>query len=225
MPKIAVILTPSFADWEYAYIAGTGGPFYGMDVAFFAPLPGEVVSQGGLTAKVSRDTSEIAGWKPDVVVVVGGMGWDQEGAPDVSDVLAAQRDRGGTVAGICGGTLGARPRRPVGRRAPHIQRSGLPHRERHRLCGLFALRDIPYGGRGWTDHHRARNGGDELRGGRVRGGGYGCRDCRAVPRHDGGGAWVAFHRVQPWGTIARNTSFVPIGSIALSETWREAGLE
>lgn len=105
MPKIAVILTPGFADWEYAYIAGTGGPFYGLDVEFFAPSPGEVVSQGGLTTKVSRDTNEIAGWEPDVVVMVGGMGWAQEDAPDVSDVLAAQRDGGGTVAGICGGTL------------------------------------------------------------------------------------------------------------------------
>jgi putative intracellular protease/amidase len=105
MPKIAVILTPGFADWEYAYIAGTGGPFYGIKVEFFSPSPGEVVSQGGLTAKVSRDTGEIADWEPDVVVVVGGMGWDQKEAPDVSDVLAAQCDRGGTVAGICGGTL------------------------------------------------------------------------------------------------------------------------
>lgn len=105
MPKIAMILTPGFADWEYAFIAGMGGPFFGMDVQFFAPTPGEVVSQGGLSAKVSRSTDEIAEWSPDVVVVVGGVAWDQEGAPDISDVLTAQRKRGGPVAGICGGTL------------------------------------------------------------------------------------------------------------------------
>lgn len=72
MPIIAVILTPGFADWEYAYIAGTGGPFYGMDVQFFAPEPAEVTSQGGLTAKVTRSTDAIVSATPDVVVVVGG---------------------------------------------------------------------------------------------------------------------------------------------------------
>lgn len=105
MPKIAMILTPGFADWEYAFIAGMGGPFFGMDVQFFTPSPGEIVSQGGLPAKVSRGTDEISEWTPDVVVVVGGTAWGREGAPDISDVLTAQRKRGGAVAGICGGTL------------------------------------------------------------------------------------------------------------------------
>lgn len=105
MPKIAMILTPGFADWEYAYIAGTGGPFYGMSVGFFAPTPGELVSQGGLVTTVSRGTAEIADWEPDVVVVVGGTGWDREGAPDISGILSTQHERGRTVAGICGGTL------------------------------------------------------------------------------------------------------------------------
>ncbi|MEM1130655.1 MAG: DJ-1/PfpI family protein [Pseudomonadota bacterium] len=105
MPKIAVILTPGFADWEYAFIAGIGGPFYGMDVGFFAPSPGEVTSQGGLTAKVTRAVDEIAEWAPDVVVAVGGMVWDSKDAPDVAEVLTSQHERGATIAGICGGTL------------------------------------------------------------------------------------------------------------------------
>ncbi|MDJ1007499.1 MAG: DJ-1/PfpI family protein [Paracoccaceae bacterium] len=105
MPKIAVILPPGFADWEYAYIAGTGGPFYGIDVRFYTIWPGEVVSQGGLPAKVSRGTDEIADWHADVVTVVGSFCWEQEGAPDISDVLTMQRERGRAVAGICAGTL------------------------------------------------------------------------------------------------------------------------
>lgn len=105
MPKIALILTPGFADWEYAYIAGTGGPFYSMDVGFFTPTPGEVVSQGGLATNVSRSTDEIDDWKPNVVAVIGGSGWARDGAPNIADVLTAQRERGATVAGICGGTL------------------------------------------------------------------------------------------------------------------------
>ena len=118
MPKIALILTTGFADWEYAYIAGTGGPFYGFDVAFFTSDPGEIVSQGGLTAKVTRSTDEIGDWAPEVVVVIGGTGWEGEGAPDLADVLATQRERGGTVAGICGGTLA-------------LARAGLLDRVRH----------------------------------------------------------------------------------------------
>lgn len=59
MTRIAVILTQGFADWEYALIAGTGGPFFGMQVEFFAPQAGEVKSQGGLPAIVSRRLEEI----------------------------------------------------------------------------------------------------------------------------------------------------------------------
>ena len=46
--KIAVVLTHGFADWEYALVAGTGGPFYGLNIQFFAPEAGEVRSQGAL---------------------------------------------------------------------------------------------------------------------------------------------------------------------------------
>jgi transcriptional regulator GlxA family with amidase domain len=128
MPKIALILSPGFADWEYAFIAGTGGPFYGMDVEFFAPTPGKLVSQGGLTATVTRGTQEIAGWSPDVVAVIGSFGWQHEGAPDISDVLTAQRARGGSVAGICGGTLA-------------LARAGLLDKVRHTSNDLAFLTD------------------------------------------------------------------------------------
>ena len=105
MPRIAIVLTQGFADWECAYIAGTGGPFYGMDVRFFTPSPGEVTSQGGLRALVEASTDGIADWAPEVLAVAGGLGWDREGAPDISEALVARHARGGTVAGICGGTL------------------------------------------------------------------------------------------------------------------------
>ena len=47
MAKVAVLLTQGFADWEYALIGGTGGPFYGLDIQYFAPVAGEIRSQGG----------------------------------------------------------------------------------------------------------------------------------------------------------------------------------
>lgn len=105
MAKIAVVLTEGFADWEYALIGGTGRPFYGFDVQYFASETGAVQSQGGLKAVVGQDMDDLATWQPDVVVVVGGMIWETAQAPDIADVLVAARARGATVAGICGGTL------------------------------------------------------------------------------------------------------------------------
>ncbi|WP_031483785.1 DJ-1/PfpI family protein [Maridesulfovibrio frigidus] len=105
MTKVAVILTQGFADWEYALIAGTGGPYYGLDVQFFTPEVGEVRSFGGLVAVVNQGFELIAEWAPTVVVVVGGNIWMSSEAPDISELLKSYHSNGGTVAGICGGTL------------------------------------------------------------------------------------------------------------------------
>ena len=105
MSKIAVVLSPGFADWEHALIGGAGGAFYGLDVRYFAAEPGELRSQGGLDCTIAHGTAEIDAWAPDAVVVVGGTAWGTDAAPDVARVLRAQRGRGGLVAGICGGTL------------------------------------------------------------------------------------------------------------------------
>lgn len=105
MSKIAIVLTPGFADWEYALIGGTGGPFYGIDVRYFSPLHGKIQSQGGLTCEVADSVEAIDEWQPDATVVVGGLIWETKDAPDMTHVLTKQLHRGGTVAGICGGTL------------------------------------------------------------------------------------------------------------------------
>lgn len=46
MARAGLILTPGFADWEYAFIAGTASPFDGIGVRFFAPATGQFRSQG-----------------------------------------------------------------------------------------------------------------------------------------------------------------------------------
>lgn len=105
MACVGLILTPGFADWEYAFIAGTASPFYGIDVRFFAPATGEFRSQGGLAVTVDSSLHQCLDWKPDVVVVIGGMVWESAEAPDIRDFLHASRSSGATLAGICGGTL------------------------------------------------------------------------------------------------------------------------
>lgn len=105
MAKVALVLTQGFADWEYALIGGTGGPFYGLDVQYFTPQGGEIRSQGGLTATVSQDLDDLCRWCPNTLVVVGGTIWDTVKAPDISGILKSQHNDGVTIAGICGGTL------------------------------------------------------------------------------------------------------------------------
>ena len=103
--KVAIVLTQGFADWEYALIAGVGKSFYGLDVEFFSPDTGEIVSQGGLVTTVSQNIDQISTWSPKVVAVIGGTLWASENAPDISKLLKMQHLDGGIVAGICGGTL------------------------------------------------------------------------------------------------------------------------
>lgn len=45
--KVAIVLTSGFADWEYALIAGVGGPFYGLEVAFLRRRPESFVHRAG----------------------------------------------------------------------------------------------------------------------------------------------------------------------------------
>lgn len=105
MPKVAILLPPGFSDWEYALIGGTGHTFYGVDVCYFALEPGDVVSQGGLVARVPNSIHEVRAWCPDALVVIGSMIWESTQAPDVSALLGLLHAGGVTVAGICGGTL------------------------------------------------------------------------------------------------------------------------
>lgn len=105
MARISLILTPGFADWEYAFIAATASPFYGIDVRFFAPTTGQINSQGGLAVTIDSSLQQCLDWKPDVVAVIGGMVWESVEAPDIRDFLHASRSNGATIAGICGGTL------------------------------------------------------------------------------------------------------------------------
>ncbi|WP_068311157.1 DJ-1/PfpI family protein [Polycladidibacter hongkongensis] len=105
MAKLALMLTDGFAEWEYALIGGVGKPFYGLDVQYFAPEAGELCSQGGLRAQISQDFATLLEWQPTALVVVGGMIWESDNAPDVSTLLKAAYESGASVGGICGGTL------------------------------------------------------------------------------------------------------------------------
>ncbi|KAJ03135.1 DJ-1/PfpI family protein [Sulfitobacter mediterraneus] len=105
MQKVAVLLAEGFADWEYALIGGTGGPFYGLEIQYVTLGAAQLTSQGGMQVRVAKTRADMAEMQPGVIVVIGGMIWETDRAPDITDMLRQHHQSGGTVAGICGGTL------------------------------------------------------------------------------------------------------------------------
>lgn len=145
MSKIALLLSPGFADWEYGLIAGTGGPFYGLDVQIFGTATGATVSQGGLGVTLSQGPGALTAWQPDVLAIVGGTLWESPQAPDLTARLAELHSEGTTIAGICGGTLA-------------MARAGVLAHARHTSNGAAFLRDNApgyEGGQHYTDSAKA----------------------------------------------------------------------
>ncbi len=105
MPSIGLILTPGFADWEYALIAGVGSGYYGLDVRFFSPFPGQIRSLGGLPVSVESGLDACLDWHPNIVGIVGGTIWESADAPEIGSFIRNAHASGSIVAGICGGTL------------------------------------------------------------------------------------------------------------------------
>ncbi len=120
--KVAIVLASGFADWEYALIAGVGGPFYGLEVAFFAPQVGKFRSQGGLTVEVEKGVAELADWRPEVLVVVGGTLWGNRTGTGYQRVaqraVSTRRNPGGHLRWNVGAGVG----RPVERQGAYLQR-------------------------------------------------------------------------------------------------------
>lgn len=103
--SITLLLPHAFADWEYAYIAGTGAAFFGFDIRFITPDPGTICSQGGLMTQVPDGVDHFQPDTASTLVIIGSAIWATEAAPDLTALLRAQHDAGGVLAGICGGTL------------------------------------------------------------------------------------------------------------------------
>ena len=105
MLKVAVLLCDGFADWEYALIGGTGGPFYGLEIQYVTLGGAYLTSQGGMKVEVDSTLADLARLRPRVIAVIGGTIWETDHAPEISELLRHHHQDGGTVAGICGGTL------------------------------------------------------------------------------------------------------------------------
>jgi len=130
MPKITVLLTNGFADWEIGLLAGTARGWYGVDVVHTTIDGLPVTSTGGM--RVAPSAALTAGLADaDALIVVGGSAWMLPDAPDLAAVLSTYD---GVIAGICDGTR-------------ELARAGLLNHLAHTSNDQATLDGVPgYGG-------------------------------------------------------------------------------
>ena len=105
MTTIVTILTQDYADWETALLNAAARSYYKVDTKFATPGGRPVTSSGGLRVTPDLAVEDIDVEAIDALVVNGGAAWSRPDARDIGRVLAATRDAGKVVAGICDGTL------------------------------------------------------------------------------------------------------------------------
>lgn len=105
VPRIAIVLTNGFADWECAFLNGIGSAYYGIETVNVAPDGTGIVSQGGLRTTPDESLASLNPEAFDALVLCGGTVWATDDAPDIKHLASDFLSREKHVAAICGGTL------------------------------------------------------------------------------------------------------------------------
>jgi putative intracellular protease/amidase len=105
MPKIAIVLTNGYADWECAFLNGIGSAYYGVETLNVAPGGDRVVSLGGVQTIPDESLVNVTPDAFDALVLCGGAVWESDEAPDMGQLALGFLKAGKHVAAICGGTL------------------------------------------------------------------------------------------------------------------------
>lgn len=101
MTRIAIALTPEFADWECALLMATARSYLGAEIITASPDGGPVTSMGGL--KITPDISyeQLDPATMDALVIPGGLSWERGNAPQFTGLVQRFRQQDRVVAGIC----------------------------------------------------------------------------------------------------------------------------
>lgn len=135
MTTILAVLTPDYADWEFAMVAAAARGYCDIEVLTASPDGGPVVSMGGLQAMPDMAINDIDLGKLRALLVIGGTIWESAEAPDISELLRAANWDQRLIGAICGGT------RP-------LAAAGLLDRVQHTSNSAAYLADLPtYRGR------------------------------------------------------------------------------
>ncbi len=101
MTRIAIALTPHFADWECAVLMAVARSYLECDVVTASPDGDAVVSMGGLKVMPDVAYDVLDPTVFDALVIPGGLAFGTDEAPDFTPYARAFHDKGKIVAGIC----------------------------------------------------------------------------------------------------------------------------
>ncbi|MCY1664251.1 type 1 glutamine amidotransferase family protein [Rhizobium sp. SL86] len=101
MARIAIALTPDYADWEIGLLTAVARSFLGADIVTASPDGAPVTSMGGLHVTPDSAYGDLAPENFDALVIPGGMSWEKGTAPDLAPLISAFRAEKKIVAGIC----------------------------------------------------------------------------------------------------------------------------
>lgn len=105
MPKIAIVLTNGYADWECAFINGIGQAYYGLETTKAAPGGEPIASMGGVKTIPDIAMEHIVASGFDALVLCGGTIWETRDAPVITQLVVNFQAAQKPVAAICGATL------------------------------------------------------------------------------------------------------------------------
>jgi putative intracellular protease/amidase len=104
-PRLAIVLTDGYADWECAFLNGIGSAYYGIETLNVSPNGDKIVSQGGLRTTPDESLASVKSDAFSALVICGGTVWETDNAPDMKLLASDFLNEGKHVAAICGGTL------------------------------------------------------------------------------------------------------------------------
>lgn len=101
MTRIAIALTPEFADWECALLSASARSYMGAEVITASPDGAPVTSMGGLKVTPDMAYDALDPTTIDALIIPGGLSWERGTAPQFTDMVQRFRSEGRVVAGIC----------------------------------------------------------------------------------------------------------------------------
>lgn len=104
MPTILALLTPNYADWEFAMVAAAARGYCELDIVTASPDGAPILSMGGLMATPDLAFNDIDLGKVRALLVIGGTAWESDAAPDITELLQAANWDQRLIGAICGGT-------------------------------------------------------------------------------------------------------------------------
>lgn len=143
MPKLAVLLTEGFADWEAATLMAAARAYLNVGVVTVSPGGEPVTSMGGLRVTPDMALEELTPDEFDGLAIIGGEIWQTESAPDVGPAVRAFRRLDRAVGGICAGTL-AIARTGILRGVTHTSNSLAFLAESEHYHGHSSYLDVPF---------------------------------------------------------------------------------